>query len=150
MTSKIHYNEIIDLQVLAVLFTIVMLILLSEINNSLGKFQVFSFAALLIIWLLVFAFCQVKTNGGLLTDMVTVNEQGVVFNTKKDTLSYEWHEVQKIVRICVGNQKRSRYLIFYFILYSNSPVLKKKEITISSSLEFDKYLLQHYPDKIKK
>lgn len=150
MTSKMHYNEIIDLQALAVYFTIVMLIFLIEINDSIGKFQVFSFAALLIIWLLVFAFCQVKTNGGLLTDMVTVNELGVVFNTKKETLSYEWHEVQKIVRICAPSRKRSSYLIFYFILYSNSPVLKKNEITISSSLEFERYLLQHYPDKIKK
>ncbi len=36
------------------------------------------------------------THGGLFTDTVTINEEGIVFELKQGTKSYKWRELEKV------------------------------------------------------
>lgn len=138
MTIKKNYSEIQSFVFFSCCFVFLIFVSLHFNGYRIDSGNWKAIVLFLFCELMYVGFSFLGTNGGFFTDTITINEEGIVFALRKETISYKWEEIEK-VHYHYGRGGHS------FGVYAwNRPAMSC--IHFRCSKEFRDYFFQVYPN----
>lgn len=138
MTTKRNYSYIPGFILLSFCSVILIVFSLYVNNWKIDEANWKGIVLFILIELLNIVSSFLTTHGGFLTDTVTINEEGIIFKLRKETLSYNWEEIEQ-VRYYYGRGGHT-----FFVFAWNRPAMSSIRFTCSK--EFKEYFFKIYPN----